>query len=344
MPGSNLDNLLTSASLRRYQGGGGVVGSIPQEMFSVPAVSTQYAHGEIDKLLVDTQKSSLKDFFREAFPDEDSPESTDYGKVLTQLVEESGSPVIKQIRGGEWESLYGQPLSSGRVPGGWFSQDVGSPTKWQRQGSFNWPVDTLYVSPGDTDVLLEELAHQQQYKKADMAPAELEQYRAELNKRAAAEESLYGDERRYDVPGTIEYEAHTEISPSIRERAMGLFRRYLPYQAGGEVVRESLPMTKEYSTDYPVGDKFVYKGVSSVPAQYVGGTEDEGKRYYTYESPPVDRSDFNFIRQNLWPTSVIRKAIVMPEDSLSSAMIEGFLAQPSPKRSGLGFLKKLLKR
>ena len=36
------------------------------------------------------------------------------------------------------------------------------------------------------------------------------------------------------------------------------------YQAGGAVVHESLPMTKEYSTDYPVGDKFVYKGVSSV--------------------------------------------------------------------------------
>ena len=223
---SAIDSLIALTALRKYQAGGEVVGSIPQGMVSAPAVSTQYAHGEIDKLLIDTQKSSLKDFLREAFPDKDSPEGTDYGKVLTQLVEESGSPVIKQIRGGEWEAMYGQPLSSGRVPGGWFSQDVGSPTKWQRQGSFNWPVDTLYVSPGNVGDLIEELAHQQQFKKADMTPAELEQYRAELNKRGAEEEALYGDYRRYDVPGTVEYEAHKEISPRIYEREMELLDRY----------------------------------------------------------------------------------------------------------------------
>ena len=178
----------------------------------------------------------------------------------------------------------------------------------------------------------------------------------------AAEEfaHTFGDKSgyvlEYDVPRKFYDKAATKWSdPSSPMFGIpdwiegGIPKEYLKkvhkgYQQGGAVVHESLPMTKEYSTDYPVGDKFVYKGVSSVPAQYVGGTEDEGKRYYTYESPPVDRSDFNFIRQNLWPTSVMQKAIVMPEDSLSSAMIEDFLAQPSSKKSGLGFLKKLLKR
>jgi len=115
------------------------------------------------------------------------------------------------------------------------------------------------------------------------------------------------------------------------------------YQEGGEVTRKQFYMNPAYSSHHPVGDKFVYRGVSEVPAQFVGGDEEGGMRYYTYESPPVDRGDFDFIRRNQWPTEVMQKVTSAPEDSIPKALIEQFLEGPSKKKSGLGFLKKLLK-
>ena len=89
-------------------------------------------------------------------------------------------------------------------PLAYFSEDTRDPSL------ASWPVDTVTMRPGNVEDLLAELAHQRQF---NVSPEE----RKLLNTRFDSERELYPSP--HDVPGTLEWEAHTgKYEPEVKER------------------------------------------------------------------------------------------------------------------------------
>ena len=169
-----------------------------QKMAPAKAVSTGVAHDEIDTLLVkdELRTQSLLDFIGNAISTVPgiNAEETSYGKAIAQLVKEHGSPVIRQK---EWSGFEDDPPA-------YFSQDLRDPTL------ASWPVDTATTTPGNVEDLLAELAHQRQFNVSS-------EERKLLDTRFASERELYPSP--HDVPGTLEWEAHTgKYEPEVKER------------------------------------------------------------------------------------------------------------------------------
>jgi len=166
------------------------------------AVSTGVAHDEIDTLLVkdELKTQSLLDFISNAIATSPGvkPEKTSYGRAIAQIVKEHGSPFVRQRE----PKTYGGLIPDD--PLAYFSQDTREPDL------DSWPVDTLTTRPGNVEDLLAELGHQRQF---NVSPEK----RKLLNARFERERSLYSPP--HDVPGTLEWEAHTgKYEPEVTER------------------------------------------------------------------------------------------------------------------------------
>ncbi len=219
---------------------------LQSQMAPAQAVSTGVAHDEIDSLIYKKKEiePSLLDFIRRAVSTVEGlePEDTSYGRAIAQLVGESYSPHIKQM-GLEGFKKYGKvtkrerPLSEWqkgeREKHGWTrftSVDAGD--IWQKEldkktgkwyttrprAFFRTDVDaspsikdTAFTTPGNLDELLSELSHAVQY-----GPLGINEVR-ELGSRRIKEKKKYGEDA-YDIPTTMEYEAHGEIEPLLRKR------------------------------------------------------------------------------------------------------------------------------
>ena len=82
----------------------------------------------------------------------------------------------------------------------------------------------MHIRPGNIDDFVEELAHAVQYnpRKKDGEYRKVVHYsnvfkqniRDSLNRQGGRQVYKYG-QKRYDIPGTTEYEAHEVIAPSI---------------------------------------------------------------------------------------------------------------------------------
>mgnify|MGYP005812780175 CR=1 FL=1 len=171
-------------------------------MAPAKAVSTGVAHDEMDTLLArdELRTQSLLDFIRNAVSTVPgiNPEETSYGKAIAQIVKEHGSPVVRQRE----PQTYGGFIPDD--PLAYFSEDTRDPSL------ASWPVDTVTMRPGNVEDLLAELAHQRQF---NVSPEE----RKLLNTRFDSERELYPSP--HDVPGTLEWEAHTgKYEPEVKER------------------------------------------------------------------------------------------------------------------------------
>ena len=168
------------------------------QMATTQAVSTGVAHDEINSLIYKKKEiePSLLDFIRKSVSTVEGlePEDTSYGRAIAQIVEEHGSPYINQSLG-DW----------GRAK---FKLDL------RDAQSQNYPVDTILTRPGSRADLLSELSHAKQYNVSEVD-------RRKMSKRRYVEQMLTKKEELdelYGVPGTTEYEAHTEIEPLVRKR------------------------------------------------------------------------------------------------------------------------------
>ena len=228
---------------------------LQSQMEPTQAVSTGVAHDEINSLIYKKKEiePSLLDFIRKSVSTVEGiePEDTAYGRAITQLIEESYSPHIKQM-GLEGFKKYGQVTKRERPPSEWQKEQrkkhgwtrftsVDAGDIWQKEldkKTGKWyttrpraffktdrqriegkkdglwestGTDTTAITPGNLDELISELSHQMQY-----GPLKIEQ-RKSLEKRRRKEKKEYGEDV-YDIPNTMEYEAHSVIQPTIQKR------------------------------------------------------------------------------------------------------------------------------
>jgi len=106
-----------------------------------------------------------------------------------------GKPSVKQIGLEEWT---GPVFKSGKP-----------------RAHYGWD-NTLNISPGNVQDFLAELSHASQVSKKGKKTM-IEQYRGEVEKygHPSSEEPGKRSEKMYDVHGTMEYEAHSEIEPKL---------------------------------------------------------------------------------------------------------------------------------
>tara|TARA_R100000700_G_C3178011_1_gene153507 strand:- start:4681 stop:5451 length:771 start_codon:yes stop_codon:yes gene_type:complete len=195
------------------------------------AVSTGVAHDEINKLIHKKKdiEPSLLDFIRESVSTAKGiePEDTPYGQSIAQLVEEYGNPYISPEQDFSYESPAGGVKINFAFPE--WRPDKRYKASMGKNFPEGFPVDTIRASKGDIDDLLAELAHSKQFQFSDMilppgknkptiTDSLLQELKRELKiRRAYRERNMFEDEV-YNIPGTVEYEAHEEIEPLVRKR------------------------------------------------------------------------------------------------------------------------------
>ena len=129
--------------------------------------------------------------------------------TLDSLWKVAGEPYIKQYPPGglmeAWKEKYDNPQT-------W---DRAFATQGAKTGllgtTFNTEPDTIHVTMGDVSDTVAELPHPYQYKLA-RENGTLD----ELNQRSDEERRLHG-EKRYDIPGTVEHEAHKVIEKEFMD-------------------------------------------------------------------------------------------------------------------------------
>ena len=82
--------------------------------------------------------------------------------------------------------------------------------------------DTLFIKPGYLGDFFGEIAHGEQFK--DTGPIKSLQ----MHQRRWAESKRYGKTGQYWEPGTLEYEAHMDIEPSIEDAYYNKFPQVVP--------------------------------------------------------------------------------------------------------------------
>ena len=149
-----------------------------------------------------------------------SARNTPIGEALQIMQEEYGNPHIYQ------NPLIGQEV---KIDGKWkyiapsFKDDERDPS------SPGWPRDTIQIGTGNKDHYLGEIAHVLQYM--DKTPAERDSINREHEQAidndlvimtSPVGKDTVDTKKRYDIPGTLEYEAHELLEPKAIKRFEGL--------------------------------------------------------------------------------------------------------------------------
>ena len=148
------------------------------------------AHGAIDSI-IDLFKTNEEIEFKNLLKYANIKSDSKDANILKSYMEKAGMPYIKSYEDA-WPSFKKGKRAKGEP-------------------------DTLNVRPGNIDDFIEELAHAIQYNprtKDGEYRDRLGSIRDSLKFSAYNQMKEYGD-YRYIEPGTVEYQAHQEIAPSI---------------------------------------------------------------------------------------------------------------------------------
>ena len=162
------------------------------------------AHDAID-YITDLFKSNEEIEFEKLLESSGIKKDSKEFTILKSYMEKAGMPYIKSskdawptFKKGKWEyGLYGVSNPS-------FSSKRITP-------------DTLNIRPGNIDDFVEELAHAIQYNprtKDGEYRDNLKAIRDSLKYEGYSQMKEFG-QKRYKIPGTVEYQAHEEIAPEI---------------------------------------------------------------------------------------------------------------------------------
>ena len=200
---------------------------IKREMTSAIPVATSVAANAIPQDPLENQRpidGNLLSFINSSVAiDEDaniSARNTPIGEALQIMQEEYGNPHIYQ------NDLIGQEVL---IDGKWKYIAPGFKDDERDPSSPGWPRDTIRIGTGNKDHYLAEIVHALQFM--DKTPAERDSMNREHEQAidndlvimtSPVGKDTVDTKKRYDIPGTLEYEAHELLEPKAIKRFEGL--------------------------------------------------------------------------------------------------------------------------